>query len=134
MTSPNESAVPILPSSDLDRSAAFYGYLGFRVMGRTPDYLRVAWGRIEIHLYSTEGVDALVNPAGCYLRIGDSRETRARWHAEGVHCLDVPVPDTYGPTTFAVVDPDGNTVRFGPAVPHGTDAPAVDRSPRATSR
>jgi catechol 2,3-dioxygenase-like lactoylglutathione lyase family enzyme len=123
MSTPNETAVPILPSGDVDRSAAFYGYLGFRMLSRTADYLRAVRGEIEIHLYSTAGMDPLANPAGCYLRVAEPEHLRAQWHTDGIPCLDVPVSDAYGPTTFAVIDPDGNTLRIGPA---------PDRAPTAT--
>lgn len=110
-----ETAVPILPSGDLGRAEAFYAYLGFRVTRRGADYLQIVLGEIELHLYLADGHDPLANPAGCYLRVPDPVRLRSRWRADGVDCLEVPGSEPYGETTFAVVDPDGNTLRYGPA-------------------
>ncbi|HWG22974.1 VOC family protein [Actinospica sp.] len=125
MSSVSESAVPILPSGDLRRAEAFYRYLGFRATGRGADYLRVARGDIELHLYLAPGLDPPANPAGCYLRVADPAGLRAGWRADGVNCLDVAGSRAYGETVFALVDPDGNTLRYGPA---GQSVPSGARS------
>src|ERR1700738_227803 len=111
---PNSSAVPILPSPDLDRSLAFYAYLGFTLLGRTEDYLRIALDGIELHFYLDPGLEPVANGAGCYLRLADPEALRAAWSADGVACLDVPGSEAYGRPLFAVVDPGGNTLRIGP--------------------
>lgn len=108
-----ETAVPILPSGDLSRAEAFYAYLGFQVARRGADYLQVTRGEIELHLYLAADLDPPANSAGCYLRVSDPARLRAEWRADGVNCLDVPGSEPYGETVFAVVDPDGNTLRYG---------------------
>jgi catechol 2,3-dioxygenase-like lactoylglutathione lyase family enzyme len=120
--SARESAVPILPSGDLDRAEAFYAYLGFRLLGRGEDYLRVARGAIELHLYFAPDHDPVNNSAGCYLRVADPARLRGDWCADGIRCLDVPGSRPYGETVFALVDPDGNTLRYGPAAQAPTAA------------
>jgi catechol 2,3-dioxygenase-like lactoylglutathione lyase family enzyme len=115
MTSLTETAVPILPSGDLRRAEAFYRYLGFRVAGRAADYLRVARGEIELHFYLAPGLDPLSNAAGCFLRVADPAGLRTAWCDDGVNCLDVSAAPRYGETVFALVDPDGNTLRYGRA-------------------
>lgn len=107
-------AVPILPSGDLDRALACYAYLGFTVLGRTADYLRLAFGPIELHLYLDPALDPLRNSAGCYLRVPDPAALRMAWCDDGVNCLDLPGTTAYGTSLFAVIDSDGNTLRFGP--------------------
>jgi catechol 2,3-dioxygenase-like lactoylglutathione lyase family enzyme len=116
-----ETAVPILPSGDLSRAEAFYAYLGFRVVRRGEDYLQVVHGDIELHLYLADGHDPLANSAGCYLRVSDPASLRSAWCTDGVSCLEVPGSEPYGETLFAVIDPDGNTLRYGCAasVPGG---------------
>ncbi|WP_034271487.1 bleomycin resistance protein [Actinospica robiniae] len=109
-----ETAVPILPSRDLSRAEAFYAYLGFQVARRGADYLQVTHGEIELHLYLADDLDPLVNSAGCYLRVSDPARMRSEWCGDGVSCLEVPGSEPYGETVFAVVDPDGNTLRYGP--------------------
>jgi len=108
------SAVPILPSPDLDRSLAFYAYLGFEVLGRTEDYLRVALDGAEVHFYLEPDLEPVVNGAGCYLRFADPGALLAGWSADGVACLEMPGTAAYGRTLFAIVDPGGNTLRIGP--------------------
>jgi len=110
-----ETAVPILPSGDLSRAEAFYAYLGFQVVRCGADYLRVTHGEIELHLYLAEGHDPLTNSSGCYLRVSDPAGLRSEWGTDGVDCLEVPGSEPYGATVFAVVDPDGNTLRYGRA-------------------
>jgi catechol 2,3-dioxygenase-like lactoylglutathione lyase family enzyme len=108
------AAVPILPSADLARSRACYAYLGFAVLDEVDDYLRLERGDIEVHIFLSPGHDPAANSAGCYLRVEDPDALRADWSADGVDCLEVPGSDRYGATLFAVIDPDGNTVRIGP--------------------
>ncbi|MBR7829539.1 VOC family protein [Actinospica sp. MGRD01-02] len=108
-----ETAVPILPSADLRRAEAFYRYLGFRVVGRGEGYLQLARGDIELHLYLAPGHDPLTNSAGCYLRVADPARLRDAWCTDGINCLDVPGSGPFGETLFALVDPDGNTLRYG---------------------
>ena len=108
-----EAAVPILPSGDLRRAESFYRYLGFGVAGRGEEYLRLTNGTVELHLYLDPGHDPLANSAGCYLRVTDPAALRAACRADGLNCLEVPGSGTYGETVFALVDPDGNTLRYG---------------------
>lgn len=107
-------AVPILPSGDLDRAVACYRYLGFTVLGRAADYLRLALGPVELHLYLEPALDPLHNGSGCYLRVPDPAALRAAWNDDGVNCLDLPGTAAYGTSLFAVIDSDGNTLRIGP--------------------
>ena len=107
-------AVPVLPSSDLDTSAAFYAYLGFAALSQREDYLRLHRDGIELHLYLAPGHDPRTNTGGCYLKVTDPDALRAAWQTDGIACHLVPVSATYGPTAFAVIDPDGNTLRIGP--------------------
>lgn len=123
MVPPRATLVPILPSSDLDRSLAYYRYLGFDLLERADDYARLIWRDAELHLYPNPAVDPLANSAGCYLKVADPDALRAAWSGDGVDCVDVVgaaetnAPTPYGPTAFAVVDPDGNTLRIGPTTP-----------------
>lgn len=124
-TSAPETAVPVLPSGDLARAEAFYTYLGFRVLARGADYLQVAHGGIELHLYFAAGHDPSVNSAGCYLRVADPVRLRKDWCTDGISCLDVPDSEAYGETLFALVDPDGNTLRYGRSAGGGAVAGAA---------
>jgi hypothetical protein len=70
-----ESAVPILPSRDLDETLAFYERLGFENRGglhREWDYLIIGRGALELHFWSEPRVDPLTTDASCYLRVADA--------------------------------------------------------------
>ena len=110
----SSTAVPILPSADLERSRAFYSFLGFTVLDVAQDYLRVRHDEAEVHFYLSFETGPESNPGGWYLRSDHPDELREKWIADGLDCPDVPTPRRYGPTSFAVFDPDGNMLRVGP--------------------
>ena len=109
------SSVPILPSADLERTRACHCFLGFSVVDAADDYLRLRYDDAEVHFYPAPDTDPAENAAGWYLRVEEPEELREKWTAYGIECLDVPVPAVFGPTVFAVVDPDGGLLRVGPA-------------------
>jgi len=122
-TAQHALAVPILPSSDLDASRAFYTYLGFAVLGQREDYLRLYRDGIELHLHLAPGHDPRTNSNGCYLKVTDPEALRAAWEADGIACHHVPASAPYGSTTFAVIDPDGNTLRIAAPTPPDQPTP-----------
>ena len=112
--------IPILPSADFDRTAAFYGGLGFVERGRWPaEYLILERpGGIELHFWSNPDVDRLTNDVACYVRFGTAAEARALhdgWARDGVEGgrLVAPKQTDYGLLEFALIDPSGNLVRIG---------------------
>lgn len=107
--------VPILPSANLERTRAFYCYMGFTIVDATPDYLRLRFADAEVHFHPAPDTDPATNTAGWYLRVEKPDELRFQWEADGLDCLDVPIPPVFGPTAFAVIDPDGGMLRVGPA-------------------
>ena len=109
------TSVPILPSADLERTRAFYCFLGFTVVDAADEYLRLRFDDAEVHFYPAPDADAADNASGWYMRVEEPEELREKWQHDGVECPDVPVPAVYGPTLFAVVDPDGALLRVGPA-------------------
>ncbi|HEV3169095.1 MAG TPA: hypothetical protein VGZ32_02085 [Actinocrinis sp.] len=115
MSTHRATLVPVLPSVNLDRSLAHYRYLGFRVLEHAEDYARLAWSDAELHIYRQPELDPAANCIGCYVRVTDPQALRATWAGDGVECLDMSISSHYGPTAFAVVDPDGNTLRIGPS-------------------
>ncbi|MEY9911705.1 catechol 2,3-dioxygenase-like lactoylglutathione lyase family enzyme [Catenulispora sp. MAP12-49] len=109
------TSVPILPSADLERTRAFYCFLGFTVVDAADEYLRLRYDDAEVHFYPAPDTDPAENPSGWYLRVQEPEELREKWSHDGVECPEVPVPAVYGPTVFAVADPDGALLRVGPA-------------------
>jgi hypothetical protein len=47
--------------------------------------------------------------------VADPARLRTTWCTDGINCLEIPGSDGYGETLFALIDPDGNTLRYGRA-------------------
>jgi hypothetical protein len=110
---------PIFAVRDLDRALAHYDRLGFA----TRAYVGGGYGYatrdgIEIHLGVVPAEDR--RTSGAYLFVEDADELAARWRAAGVD-VHPPQDTEWGQHEGAVVDPDGNVIRFGspvqPAIP-----------------
>lgn len=71
-------SIPILPSRDLDATVAFYGPLGFAVVGRWPGYLvlRHAHG-FELHFWHHADEVPEANDVACYVRCDTVAEVEA---------------------------------------------------------
>ena len=121
-----ERAVPLLPSRDLARSLDLYGRLGFENRGAPLEeweYLILGRGDIELHLSLNPDVDPLRTAGACYLRVADADAVHATWgaaltgedRAAGVR-LEPLVDAVYGMREAALVDVDGNLLRFGSAL------------------
>jgi catechol 2,3-dioxygenase-like lactoylglutathione lyase family enzyme len=104
------AAIPVLPSSDLDRTAAFYAPVGFIEAKRHEGYLLLHGGDVELHF----GLCAHVTPGQCFLFVGDAMKLWKQLH--GVRRIDRIGPiveQDYGLREFVLTDPDGNQVRIG---------------------
>lgn len=116
------TGIPILPSRDLDATAAFYAPLGFTVPGRWPGYMVLAHGSgMELHVWLHPDEDPLTNDVACYFRFdtaAEVRELHVAWAAtglpgQGVPRLLPPAETDYGLVEVALVDADGSLVRLG---------------------
>jgi hypothetical protein len=87
-------AIPILPSADLDRTAAYYQALGLKVTGRYDGYLVLNAGSGEMHLSSDGDVAA---PGQAFVHVADARRLwkqlkdagvagSARWRTSRTGC------------------------------------------------
>jgi catechol 2,3-dioxygenase-like lactoylglutathione lyase family enzyme len=115
------SAVPILPSRDLDETRTFYERLGFHMSGGVYDgYMLLSRGAAEIHFFLKPDVDPLTTDFSCYLRVDSSDTLYEEWEALRIphdaatgSRLVSPVDTDYGMREFALVDPSGNLLRIG---------------------
>jgi uncharacterized glyoxalase superfamily protein PhnB len=106
-----ERIAPIFAVRDLDEALAHYRRLGFATRGYGGGgYGFATRDGLEIHLGLVPVEDYRVSAA--YLFVDDADELAHEWQSAG---LDVHVPhDTdWGKHEGAVVDPDGNVIRFG---------------------
>ena len=107
--------VAILPSNNLDESAAFYAKLGFHVDSDYGDYRILSDGRgWHLHLNKVAGWPAQVedNPFGLYLYVDDVDGVAAKLAGEILH-PGAPEIKHWGCYEFAVSDPSGTLVRIG---------------------
>lgn len=69
---------------------------------------------VEIHLGVVPAGERVINSA--YLFVADADELAAAWRSAGVE-VHAPVDTEWGQHEGAVVDPDGNVIRFGSPMP-----------------
>jgi predicted enzyme related to lactoylglutathione lyase len=103
---------PIFPVRDLRRSLQHYARLGFT----TREYAGGNYGfattdDVEIHLGVVTDAEGQ-GRASAYLFVDDADSVAARWQAAGVD-VHPPQDTEWGQHEGAVVDPDGNVIRFG---------------------
>ena len=118
-----ESAVPILPSRNLEETLEFYSRLGFELQGAPIEkyrYLIIGRGSVELHFWDAPDVDPLTTDASCYIRVDDADALHREWLEVGIQSdpatgsrLMPPVDTDYGIREFALVDRSGNLVRVG---------------------
>ncbi|WP_341909154.1 VOC family protein [Ferrovibrio terrae] len=111
-------AIAILPSVNLDRTAAFYRRLGFERQNRYPDYLVVVRDDFELHFADCSGAaPILLDPknsvSACYFRCSDADILHREWQPLGLPRFSAIEGKPWGLREFHFVDPDGNLIRVG---------------------
>jgi len=102
---------PIFAVRDLDRSIAYYRQLGFATRAYAGGgYGFATRGGIEIHLGVVPAEHR--GTSGAYLFVEDADDLAATWGAAGIE-VHPPEDTEWGQHEGAVVDPDGNVIRFG---------------------
>ena len=104
---------PIFPVLDLDASLAHYRRLGFA----TREYEGGGYGYatldgIEIHLGIVPDVDQPTTKSSAYIWVEDADELAQVWRAAGAEVY-APEDTEWGQHEAALVDLDGNVIRFG---------------------
>lgn len=103
------AAIPILPSTDLDRTAAFYTAAGFSLTERHDCYLLLHNSGVELH-FSHESDPT---PSQCFLHVADAAKLWKQLRDSGIAGVGEVAEQGYGLREFVLTDPDGNRVRFG---------------------
>jgi predicted enzyme related to lactoylglutathione lyase len=112
---------PIFPVRDLDAAMAHYRQLGFAVRAYSGgDYGFATRADIEIHLGVVPAGEHRTGAA--YLFVDDADELAAQWVSAGV-AVHPPQDTEWGQHEGAVVDPDGNVIRFGSPMERPADEP-----------
>jgi catechol 2,3-dioxygenase-like lactoylglutathione lyase family enzyme len=112
-----DRATPNLPSADLDRTAAFYGALGFSVGFKDDGWMILERGPVTLEFFPLP-VDPRTTFGSACVRVDDLDSLRAafgavprlsefcRW-TPGV----LPIREADGLRMFVLIDPDGNLLR-----------------------
>ena len=102
---------PIFAVRDLDAAVAHYQRLGFATRAyEGGGYGFATRDGIEFHLGVVSSHDRRAGAA--YLWVEDADELAAAWRSAGVE-VHGPEDTEWGQHEGAVVDPDGNVIRFG---------------------
>lgn len=109
-----ERAVPVLASLDLDATQAFYKErLGFEPLSRYPNYAIVGRDAIQIHFWLTDDRRFAENTSCRVDVVGIDALYEEMLAADVVHPHGALTTQPWGFREFAVVDADGNVIRFG---------------------
>ena len=106
-------AIPILSSSDLDRTRSYYTALGFQVVERHEHYLVMHSGGMELHFSSRPDTPAVL----AFLQVVDAGALWKRLTSDGVAGLGPVQDQPWGLREFIVTDPDGNRIRIASGIP-----------------
>jgi catechol 2,3-dioxygenase-like lactoylglutathione lyase family enzyme len=106
-----QRAAPIFAVRDVAAALTFYARLGFEVRPyKSGDYGFATRDGVEIHLGHVADTDR--RSAAAYVFVGDADAVAAEWRAAGAE-VHGPQDTEWGQHEGALVDPDGNVIRFG---------------------
>ena len=109
-----QRAVPVLASLDIEATQRFYAEkLGFAAVARYPDYGIVERDNVQIHFWLTDDAD-IPKATSCRVDVDGVDELYEEMQASGVIHPNGPLTDQpWGLREFAVLDGDGNLIKFG---------------------
>jgi DNA-binding transcriptional MerR regulator/catechol 2,3-dioxygenase-like lactoylglutathione lyase family enzyme len=112
-----QRAAPVLASLDLDATQRFYAEkLGFTAVSTYPDYAISTRDDIELHFWLTDDAD-IPKQTSCYVRVTGVDALHDEMQAAGVVHPNGPLRDQpWGLREFAILDEDGNLIKFGERV------------------
>lgn len=112
---------PVFPVGDLEKMVGHYvRILGFRLIeDGFSDYARVTRDDFEVHFRRVAGAHDGEQEyrGGAYFEVEDPDALFAELDGRGAKIHYAPEDRPYGMRDFAVVDPDGFTLRFGRPAP-----------------
>lgn len=107
-------AIPILCSTDLDRTIDYYRSLGLQVVERHDSYLVMHAGAAELHFTSEPVTSA---PGQAFLHVPDAAKMWKQLQIHGLAGIGPVQDQPTGLREFVVTDPDGNRIRVGTPTP-----------------
>jgi catechol 2,3-dioxygenase-like lactoylglutathione lyase family enzyme len=109
-----ERAVPVLASLDLEATQRFYAdKLGFEAVARYADYAVCARDGVQVHFWLTDDAD-IPKATSCRIDVLGIERLYEEMTAAGVVHPNGPLREQpWGMKEFAVLDGDGNMIKFG---------------------
>ena len=109
-----ERAVPVLASLAIEATQRFYAEkMGFTSVVRYPDYGIVERDHVQIHFWLTDDAD-VPKATSCRVDVDGVDRLYEEMQASGVVHPNGPLTDQpWGLREFAVLDGDGNMIKFG---------------------
>ncbi len=111
------SAIPQLPSGDLDQTEQFFNsFLGFKTAFKYPELIILRRGAAEIHFWKTKTIEhakELGNTSSCYIRVENIESLFAEFTSNGVNFRYGLENKPWGMNEMQIDDPFGNAIRFG---------------------
>lgn len=109
------SIMPILPTTDMARTSAFYRSLGFAMHPYDDEFLMTSRDAIEI-AFSLNPEHDPRKTAGCiYVRVTSADALHEQW--KGIEGVKEPKNQDYRMRDLPVIDPDNNLILFGSPIP-----------------
>jgi catechol 2,3-dioxygenase-like lactoylglutathione lyase family enzyme len=114
-----DRATPNLPSRDFERTAQFYGALGFIQSWRDAGWMILARGGLILEFFAHPELDPETSAFGSCLRLDDVEGFYAVLVAAGIPegatgwpRLHRPKREAWGGLVGALIDPDGSLLRL----------------------
>ncbi len=109
------SVAPIMPTTDMARTAAFYTALGFAVNRYSDEFLMLRRDDIELFFGLNLEHDPKRTASCIYVRVTDSAALYEMW--KGIEGVKAPKDQDYNMRDLPVGDPDNNLILFGSPIP-----------------
>ena len=112
-------SIPVLPSRSLLRTINFYGKLGFSGRLLALDtYAILIRGDLELHFFPHPELKPEECYAGCYMRVPEVDALHSAFTPAGIPASGIPRMERvenkpWNMREFALIDEDGNLVKFG---------------------
>ena len=112
-----DRAIPVLASLDLEATQRFYAdKLGFSPVSKYPDYAICARDGVQVHFWLTDDID-IPKSTSCRIDVTGIDQLYAEMTDAGVVHPNAPLREQpWGMKEFAVLDGDGNLIKFGERV------------------
>lgn len=111
------TAIPVLHSTDLDRTSGYYQALGLEVVQRHDTYLVLQAGPVELHFTTSRDTPVPGQAGQAFLHVPDAGRMWKQLQQRSLTGIGPVEDQPSGLRVFVVTDPDGNQIRVGSPTP-----------------